>query len=45
VERLIDTMHDEKHQKILRYKLQVEPFSDWKDSTEKLLTAIGAYYG
>ena len=45
VERLVATMNDEAHQKILRYKLQVEPFSDWKDSTEKLLTAIGVYSG
>ena len=45
VERLVATMNDEAHQKILRYKLQVEPFSDWKDSTDKLLTAIGVYSG
>ena len=42
VERLVAIMHDKAHQKILRYKLAVEPFSDWADSTEKLIRAIGA---
>lgn len=45
VERLVATMNDPAHQQIIRYKLQVEPFSDWKDSTDKLLTAIGVYGG
>lgn len=45
VDRLVATMNDKAHQQIIRYKLQVEPFSDWKDSTEKLLTAIGVYNG
>lgn len=43
VERLVDTMHDLKHQKILRYKLQVEPFADWEESSIKLLVAIEAW--
>ena len=42
VEKLVEIMHDKAHQKILRYKLAVEPFSDWEDSTEKLIRAIGA---
>jgi len=43
VERLVDSMHDERHQKILRYKLQVEPFADWVESTERLLISIEAW--
>jgi hypothetical protein len=43
VDRLVESMHDYKHQKILRYKLQVEPFADWDESTERLLLSIEAW--
>lgn len=45
VNDLVSIMDDPIRQQQIRYKLQSEPFSDWEDSVDILLNAIGAIDG
>lgn len=43
VQKAVEIMNDERNQRAIRYSMANEEFSDWDDSTLRLLRIIGAY--